>query len=84
MNVTPLTKWLYVGGEDGFNLRHTVVEVDLSLDPKMPWISSWSDVFQNDSYDGEPDHEAGMTWHGPLNLFLKAFKPLGGPSSQHA
>lgn len=77
MNVTPLTKWLFVGAEEGFNLVHTIVEVDLRANPKMPQITSWSDVFQDDRYDGEPDQEPGYVWRGPLNLFVNDFVPLG-------
>lgn len=77
MNINPLTKWLYIGGEEGFDFVHTIVEVDIKSNPKMPQIMSWSDVFQDDTYDGEPDLEMGHVWWGPLNRFLKQFVPLG-------
>lgn len=77
MTIAPLTKWLYIGEELGFGLVHTVMSVDLDVDPKMPYITCWSDLYQEDTYDGEIDDDPGMTWHGPLNLFIEYFQPLG-------
>lgn len=72
MNVNPGTNWLFLGGEDGFNVVHRIVEIDLETDPKMPWISSWHIPKDENDTEGE-----GWTWRGPLNLFVKSFKPLG-------
>jgi hypothetical protein len=84
MTIAPLTKWLYVGGEEGFDFVHTVVSVELQTDPKMPHVTSYSDVYQDDEDLDEGDYEQGFCWAGPLNLFLKSFKPLGNPDGSVA
>lgn len=73
----PGSKWLYLGGEEGFNLIHVVCDVDTETDLKMPHVTSWS-LWDDTSEEG------GWTWCGPLNLFLRAFKPLGGPEEAGA
>lgn len=77
MRVENGTKWLYVGGEEGYDLVHTIVQVEQQTDPKMPYITTWSDVFQDEvPENGEPDGQPGITWRGPLTLFLKQFTSL--------
>lgn len=63
--------WLYLGGEEGYNLVHMVCDVDTTTDSKMPYLTTWSDSRQ------ETEDDLGWTWHGPLNLFVKSFKALG-------
>lgn len=63
--------WLYLGGERGYNLVHIVVDVDTSIDPKMPWLTTWS------LFDQETEEDQGWSWRGPLNIFLRSFKGLG-------
>lgn len=69
MIIRPLTKWLFVGGSDGYNLVFTVghIESDGNV------INAWSDPEQG----GED--EAGFLWAGGKELFLRSFKPLGPP-----
>lgn len=65
------TSWLYLGGEEGYNLVHMIVDIDDKTDPKMPRIMAYS------LYDQGQEDESGWIWEGPLYRFIKLFKPLG-------
>lgn len=71
MQIRNGTPWLYLGGEQGYNLVHMIVNVEDKTDPKMPRIMSYS------LYDQETEEESGWVWEGPLSQFIKLFKPLG-------
>ncbi len=63
--VRPRTKWMYVGGERGYGLIHTVGHISGDS------VNAWSDIEQ-----GKEDEE-GYAWVGPKSEFLREFKPTG-------
>lgn len=71
MIVKPKSKWRYVGGSEGFDLIHTVVQV------RGVQITTWSD------FDQGKDDENGYTWLGIKDDFLELFKPVD-PQKQEA
>lgn len=73
MQIRSGTYWLYLGGEEGYDLVHmiTLVEEVMENAVKTVRVSTCS------LYDQESSEDAGYMWEGPLSLFVKAFKPLG-------
>ena len=70
MKVVPKSKWIYIGGSEGYELIHTVVETSGIR------IITWSDSNQ------ETENDPGYSWSGERDDFLQLFKPA--PSSQKA
>lgn len=65
MNIRNKTKWMYVGGSEGYALIHTVGHIENGI------VNAWSDVEQ-----GKED-DCGYAWAGPADEFLRNFKPVG-------
>lgn len=65
--VRPRTKWVYVGGEEGYGLVFTVGHIEGTE------VNAWSDIEQGSEYDH------GFAWASSRALFLRSFEPLGFP-----
>lgn len=77
MRVENGTQWVYVGNEKGYDLVHTIVQVEQITDPQEAWVITYSDPHQDEiPADGEVDDKPGVTWRGPISLFLDLFTPL--------
>ncbi len=64
MSIKPKSKWVYVGGSDGYGLVHTVISISGIK------IITWSDADQGSETD------EGYSWSGAKEDFLELFKPL--------
>jgi hypothetical protein len=75
MEIRRGTHWLYLGGEEGYNLVHIITLVEESEKAGVKLI----DISTCSLYDQEGEEDSGYTWKGPLSVFVKQFKPLGPP-----
>jgi len=63
MSITLKSKWMYVGGSDGYGLVHTIIGISGIQ------LTTWSDIEQG----GEDD--PGYSWAGDRDDFIELFKP---------
>lgn len=62
--------WVYLGDDDGFELVHKVLHIDINKEPGVPWITTFSEPDQDRAND------PGYSWNGPFDDFLQHFEPL--------
>lgn len=68
MTIEPMSRWKYVGNGWGNGLIHFVVGMEDGE------VATWSDPTQR--IPGQHTNQvAGYTWLGPVDDFLKQFKP---------
>ena len=64
MMIQKNSKWVFMGGPEGHGLVHTVIVVSGNQ------VTTWSDLEQGD------ENDAGYSWQGVKNDFIKLFEPL--------